>query len=371
MHTTTSHDTRRSGPASGAPRSWWPPWRWRWSARACGDDDDASSATTTIAPTTAAPTTAAPTTAAPTTAKPTTTGAAMMAGPTTAAPTTTATSTGAGTAAFEDAACPTPNIPGVPSLDFPPTAKCGYLTVPEDRSKPDGRMIRIFVVRFPALSATPKPDPIVVLSGGPGGGGSFEFASWVKQRRQRRARPHPVRPARHPPRRTRCCRARTTTRPSTSAISIPFTSDEQTVKQAAAVKACRDRLTAAGIDVAAYNSRRERRRRRRPAGRARHRGVERLRRLVRLEAGAGRRCVITPRASAAWSSTRCRRPTTRSPRPGGRPRPARSRRSSPHARPSRRAPPPTRTSRPTSSPPSSDSTRHRSWSRPPTTRVSR
>ncbi len=58
--------------------------------------------------------------------------------------------------------------------------RCGYLTVPEDRSKPDGRTIRIFVMRVPAVSADPKPDPIVVLSGGPGGGGSFEFPSRIK-----------------------------------------------------------------------------------------------------------------------------------------------------------------------------------------------
>ncbi len=39
-----------------------------------------------------------------------------------------------------------------------------------------------------------------------------------------------------------------------SAISVPFTSDEQTAKQVAAAKACRDRLTATGVDLAAYNS---------------------------------------------------------------------------------------------------------------------
>ena len=180
MHTTTSHATRRSGGRLGRASIVAVAAALALVSAACGDDDDASSATTTIAPTTAAPTTAAPTTA-----EPTTTGAATTAGPTTAAPTTTAASTGAGTAAFEDAACPTPNIPGVPSLDFPPTAECGYLTVPEDRSKPDGRMIRIFVVRFPALSATPKPDPIVVLSGGPGGGAPSRCGASAGSRRRR------------------------------------------------------------------------------------------------------------------------------------------------------------------------------------------
>jgi pimeloyl-ACP methyl ester carboxylesterase len=246
--TPTSHATRRSGGRLGRASIVAAAVALALVSAACGDDDAASPATTTIAPTTTAPTRAATTTATPTA-----TVAATTAGPTTAAPTTTATSTGAGTAAFEDAACPSPNIPGAPSLDFPTTAECGYLTVPEDRSKADGRMIRIFVVRFPALSATPKPDPIVVLSGGPGGGGSFEFTAWVRsgvnaerdlilfdQRGTHLSEP-----------RLPCADYDDALN---SAISTRFTSDEQVAKQAAAVKACRDRLTAAGIDVAAYDS---------------------------------------------------------------------------------------------------------------------
>ena len=101
---------------------------------------------------------------------------------TTATPNNTTTTAG-GTAAaraFAYVTCPNPNVKGIPALDFPANMRCGYLTVPEDRSKPDGRTIRIFVMRVPAVSADPKPDPIVVLSGGPGGGGSFEFPSRIK-----------------------------------------------------------------------------------------------------------------------------------------------------------------------------------------------
>ena len=83
--------------------------------------------------------------------------------------------------AFAYVTCPKPNIPGLPQFDFPANMRCGYLTVPEDRSKTGGRTIRIFVMRVPAVSANPKPDPLVVLSGGPGGGGSFEFASRIKR----------------------------------------------------------------------------------------------------------------------------------------------------------------------------------------------
>ena len=99
--------------------------------------------------------------------------AACTTGSSTDTTTTAGATAGATARAFATASCPSPNIKDVPQLDFPANVVCGYLTVPEDRSKPDGRTIRIFVMRVPAVSANPKPDPIVVLSGGPGGGGSF------------------------------------------------------------------------------------------------------------------------------------------------------------------------------------------------------
>ena len=45
---------------------------------------------------------------------------------------------------------------------------CGYLRVPEDRSQPDGPTIRLHVAIFRTQSESSAPDPIVLLSGGPG-----------------------------------------------------------------------------------------------------------------------------------------------------------------------------------------------------------
>lgn len=45
---------------------------------------------------------------------------------------------------------------------------CGYLVVPEDRSEPTGRTIRLHVARFHSTGDTPKSDPIIYLQGGPG-----------------------------------------------------------------------------------------------------------------------------------------------------------------------------------------------------------
>ena len=47
----------------------------------------------------------------------------------------------------------------------------GYIEVPEDRSDPDSRTIRVSYIRFPATGETAGP-PIVYLAGGPGGSGS-------------------------------------------------------------------------------------------------------------------------------------------------------------------------------------------------------
>ena len=47
-------------------------------------------------------------------------------------------------------------------------AQCGTLEVPEDRARPDGRKIKLFVAVLPANTLTPKPDPLFILAGGPG-----------------------------------------------------------------------------------------------------------------------------------------------------------------------------------------------------------
>ena len=45
---------------------------------------------------------------------------------------------------------------------------CGTLQVPENRSHPQGRQLSVFVAVLPANTLSPKPDPLVLLAGGPG-----------------------------------------------------------------------------------------------------------------------------------------------------------------------------------------------------------
>ena len=47
-------------------------------------------------------------------------------------------------------------------------ARCGFVTVPEDREKPNGRTLGIHVALLPANTLSPRPDPLVILAGGPG-----------------------------------------------------------------------------------------------------------------------------------------------------------------------------------------------------------
>ena len=45
---------------------------------------------------------------------------------------------------------------------------CGYLSVLEDRARPDGNVIRLAVARLRGSVPSPRPDPVIYLAGGPG-----------------------------------------------------------------------------------------------------------------------------------------------------------------------------------------------------------
>lgn len=59
-------------------------------------------------------------------------------------------------------------------------ARCGWLEVPENRDAPGangGATVRLRVAVIPSLRATPEPDPLFLLSGGPGQAASDFYAS--------------------------------------------------------------------------------------------------------------------------------------------------------------------------------------------------
>src|SRR4051794_31826077 len=75
-------------------------------------------------------------------------------------------------ASYAPAPCPNP-IYGV-GFDLGPEFTCGYLTVPENRKRWDSRTIRLAVATRKATAPNPHPDPILFLTGGPGGSGLAE-----------------------------------------------------------------------------------------------------------------------------------------------------------------------------------------------------
>jgi len=67
--------------------------------------------------------------------------------------------------AFQGAHCPFPLGAGLVEGQ---NVKCGFLTVPEDRSLPKSPTMRLAVAIFQTPSSQRDPDPVLFLSGGPG-----------------------------------------------------------------------------------------------------------------------------------------------------------------------------------------------------------
>lgn len=156
--------------------------------------------------------------------------------------------------AYAGTPCPQPNFPGVPQADLRSNYSCGYLSVPENRDDPKSRTIRILVARVKAASNAPKADPIVFLAGGPGGAGTLSAPAvvaagmnadrdviFVNQRGTLHSDPHLSCPEMDDF--------------STRAIQLVFQAPATADLDAAAVTACRNRLSSSGTDFAAYDTR--------------------------------------------------------------------------------------------------------------------
>lgn len=149
---------------------------------------------------------------------------------------------------FVPGACPA--VPGpIPALT---TARCGTLIVPESRSRPTGRTIRLSVAIVPARTPGP-PDPIVWLAGGPGDDAIIEIplaldgdlnrnrdVIFMSQRGTYTARP-----------RLTCPPA---DRVGAMTIDLPYDSAAVGRAWIRATRACHRRFEARGIDLSAYNT---------------------------------------------------------------------------------------------------------------------
>lgn len=130
---------------------------------------------------------------------------------------------------------------------------CGFLTVPENRSKRRGKTIRLPIVILKSDAPAPKPDPVLRTLGGPGVTSlkminSRRYSPWLKERdmiifEQRGTKfSQPS---------LECPEVNETT---ISAVKLGLDQAAARKKELAAVRQCRDRLVSQGIDLAAYNS---------------------------------------------------------------------------------------------------------------------
>ena len=152
-------------------------------------------------------------------------------------------------AEFEPGACPE----SVASLPTFADASCGFLVVPESRTKFNGRRIRLPVAIIPSVSQPPPSEPIVHLTGGPGGDALAEAEFLV--------------PAGLNQQRDLIIMAQRGTLDTEPELTCPeidqfnarlvglvYGADSTKAEHLAATRACRDRLVAEGIDLSAYNT---------------------------------------------------------------------------------------------------------------------
>jgi len=149
---------------------------------------------------------------------------------------------------FEPAPCP--KLQGAETLA---QASCSYLVVPENRSRPEGRTIRLMVAKYPARSPEKRPDPVVYLAGGPGDIAPLEVNGFiaadfirdrdiyvVSQRGTMLSEP------------ALTCAASDNC--SRELLGLRFYSEATKRAHLAATEACHRELAATGADLSAYNS---------------------------------------------------------------------------------------------------------------------
>jgi len=132
-------------------------------------------------------------------------------------------------------------------------ARCGYLIVPEDRAKPDGKTIRLAVAVIPAVAAKPAPDPILWLTGGPGYD-AFAQASYVVKWDLNRDRDVILMSQRGTASAEPSLTCDDIDRFNASSVGLLYDARSTGELHAQAVAACYRSLAARGIDLSAYNT---------------------------------------------------------------------------------------------------------------------
>ncbi|WP_426368908.1 alpha/beta fold hydrolase [Streptomyces sp. E-08] len=125
--------------------------------------------------------------------------------------------------------------------------------MPESRTHRGGRTIRLTVAVIPAASSTPAQDPVVFMEGGPGGDalGAIPFLIDSGVNRDRDLIVMTQRGGLHSQPNLACPEL---DRFNAAAVGLPYDAPSTGRLLVRAAKECRDRLTADGIRLSAYNT---------------------------------------------------------------------------------------------------------------------
>ncbi len=135
----------------------------------------------------------------------------------------------------------------------PIPGRCGVLEVPENRAHRGGRTIRLTVAIIPAASTTPAEEPVVFMTGGPGGDaiGDIPFLIDAGVNRDRDLIVMAQRGTLYSQPNLACPEV---DRFYAQAVGLRYDAPSTGRLLVRATKECRDRLTADGIELSAYNT---------------------------------------------------------------------------------------------------------------------
>ncbi len=146
---------------------------------------------------------------------------------------------------FQEVPCPP-----VLSAEEGSVLSCGYLTVLENRQVPDGRTIRLFVTKAEPLEGHPPPDPVFVVGRDLVGARPSGLGRVLGIRAGRTAISMDARGVGFSEPNLACPEVQQLTEPSSPTT---LATAEMEAPLLDAVRACHDRLTASGVDLASYN----------------------------------------------------------------------------------------------------------------------
>ena len=163
---------------------------------------------------------------------------------------------------------PTPVVDTLPETDafFEPDncqirepqgviVQCGNLVVPENRTDPDSRMIKLHVMVFGTASHDPAPDPLLYLAGGPGSSivetSLYQLPFFLRFLAERDVIVFDQRgvgasqPVLDCPEDTKV---------AFDSLSQHLTEEEERALHVDALRSCRERLVGEGVDLTGYNT---------------------------------------------------------------------------------------------------------------------